>query len=53
MLEAPIPGDVEMREVAAALFGLVNVEAPSLFPDFALASLAEGTHVLKKSAIAP
>jgi thymidylate synthase (FAD) len=41
-----IPGDVEMREVAAAVFTLVQAEAPSLFSDFALTRLADNTPVL-------
>jgi len=31
-----------MREVAAALFALVRVEAPSLFADFTLGTLPDG-----------
>ena len=41
-----IPGDVEMREVAAALFKSVKAEAPSLFVDFNLQMLPDGTPVL-------
>ena len=43
-----IPGDVEMREVAGALFRLVQNEAPSLFADFTLAKLADGTPILTR-----
>jgi thymidylate synthase (FAD) len=46
-IRGSIPGDVEMREIAGALFGLVEGEAPSLFPDFSLERLADGTPVLK------
>ncbi len=41
-----IPGDVEMREVAAAIFKLVQAEAPSLFSDFRLTLLPDETPVL-------
>lgn len=41
-----IPGDVEMREVAATLFKSVQAEAPSLFADFILETLSDGTPVL-------
>jgi thymidylate synthase (FAD) len=41
-----IPGDVEMREVAAALFKSVQSEAPSLFADFCLETLSDGSPVL-------
>jgi thymidylate synthase (FAD) len=41
-----IPGDVEMREVAAALFKSVQAEAPSLFADFCLKTLSDGSPVL-------
>jgi thymidylate synthase (FAD) len=41
-----IPGDVEMREVAAAVFKLVQGEAPSLFVDFALEVWPDGTPIL-------
>jgi thymidylate synthase (FAD) len=43
-----IPGDMEMREVAAGLFTLVQVEAPSLFADFVLGTLPDGTSVLTR-----
>ena len=43
-----IPGDVEMREVAAALFKLVKDEAPSLFADFTLGTLPDGSPVLTR-----
>jgi thymidylate synthase (FAD) len=43
-----IPGDVEMREVAGAMFKLVYADAPSLFPDFALTTLADETPVLTR-----
>lgn len=41
-----IPGDIEMREVAAALFKAVRTDAPSLFDDFKLESLPDGSPVL-------
>jgi len=41
-----IPGDLEMREVAAALFKSVQAEAPSLFADFSLETLSDGSPVL-------
>jgi thymidylate synthase (FAD) len=44
-----IPGDVEMREVAAALFKLVRDEAPSLFADFTLGMLPDGSPVLTRT----
>jgi thymidylate synthase (FAD) len=43
-----IPGDEEMREVAAALFTLVRAEAPSLFSDFMLGTLPDGSSVLTR-----
>jgi thymidylate synthase (FAD) len=43
-----IPGDVEMREVAGALFRLVQDEAPALFADFTLANLHDGTATLTR-----
>ena len=41
-----IPGDVEMRQVAAALFNAVEAEAPALFADFRLDTLSDGSPVL-------
>ena len=41
-----IPGDLEMREVAAGIFNLVKVEAPCLFPDFRMETLSDGSPVL-------
>jgi thymidylate synthase (FAD) len=41
-----IPGDVEMREIAGAMFKLVQADAPSLFSDFTLTTLADETPVL-------
>jgi len=43
-----IPGDVEMREVAGAMFKLVHSDAPSLFSDFALTTLADETPLLTR-----
>jgi thymidylate synthase (FAD) len=45
-----IPGDVEMREVAGAMFKLVQADAPSLFSDFRLTTLADKTPVLIQEA---
>jgi thymidylate synthase (FAD) len=44
-----IPGDVEMREVASELFRLVQSEAPSLFADFTLTTLPDGTPTLART----
>lgn len=43
-----IPGDVEMREVGAALFRLVQNDGPSLFADFTLTNLPDGTPTLTR-----
>jgi thymidylate synthase (FAD) len=43
-----IPGDLEMREVAAGLFKLVEDEAPSLFADFTLGALPDGSPILTR-----
>ncbi len=43
-----ILGDVEMREVTAAIFRLVEPDAPALFSDFSLAALADATPVLRR-----
>jgi len=45
-----IPGDVEMREVAGAMFKLVQADAPSLFSDFRLTTLGDKTPVLTQEA---
>jgi thymidylate synthase (FAD) len=45
-IRGAILGDIEMREVAAALFKLVRVEAPSLFDDFILGNLPDGSPTL-------
>lgn len=50
-IRGSIPGDIEMREVAAALFSLVQPEAPSLFADFSLKKLRDGTPLLVRSEI--
>ncbi len=50
-IRGSIPGDIEMRKVAAALFNLVRSEAPSLFDDFALQKLRDGTPVLTHSGL--
>lgn len=48
-IRGSIPGDIEMREVAAALFNLVRREAPSLFGDFTLEKLSDGSPSLVHS----
>jgi thymidylate synthase (FAD) len=48
-IRGSIPGDIEMREVAAAVFELVKIDAPSLFDDFALRSLPGGSPSLNHS----
>jgi thymidylate synthase (FAD) len=48
-IRGAIPGDVEMREVAAELFRRVRKEAPQLFRDFALQRLPDGTSTLAYS----
>jgi thymidylate synthase (FAD) len=48
-IRGSIPGDIEMREVAAELFKLVQNDGPSLFADFSLQQLADGTPVLNYS----
>lgn len=45
-IRGSIPGDIEMREVVAALFELVRSDAPSLFDDFVLEKLADGSPML-------
>lgn len=46
MIRGSIPGDIEMREVASALFKAIRPEAPSLFDDFVLGTLADGSPTL-------
>jgi thymidylate synthase (FAD) len=41
-----IPGDEEMRRVAAALLTHLQVEAPSLFFDFAVDTLSDGSPIV-------
>jgi thymidylate synthase (FAD) len=48
-IRGSILGDIEMREVAAALFSQVQPEAPSLFADFTLGRLRDGTPLLTHS----
>jgi thymidylate synthase (FAD) len=45
-IRGSIPGDIEMRQVAAELFKLVRTDGPSLFDDFCLQELPDGTPVL-------
>lgn len=47
-----IPGDIEMRQVSAALLDIVKREAPAMFSDFEINRLSDGSPiVLKASAI--
>ena len=43
-----IPGDVEMRQVAAALLKLLHPEAPSVFEDFHIRLLPDGSPIVMK-----
>jgi len=43
-----IPGDIEMRQVMAGLFRLVQAEAPALFSDFRLETLPDGIPILRR-----
>jgi thymidylate synthase (FAD) len=51
VVRGSIPGDVEMRQVASSLFKLVVGEAPSLFLDFKLEGLVDGSPALKHQAL--
>ena len=46
-----IPGDEEMRTVCGELLKLLKVEAPALFMDFELKSLADGSPIVVKKKI--
>jgi thymidylate synthase (FAD) len=46
-----IPGDIEMRLVAASLLEIVKREAPGIFSDFRTERLADGSPILKKDKI--
>jgi thymidylate synthase (FAD) len=46
-----IPGDIEMRSIAAALLNLVRNEAPSFFADFKVTELSDGSPILIHSPI--
>jgi len=46
-IRGSIPGDIEMREVAAQLFKLVQTHGTSLFDDFSLQELPDGTPMVK------
>jgi thymidylate synthase (FAD) len=48
-IRGSIPGDIEMREVVAEIFRVVQPEAPSLFDDFTLEILQDATPVLRHS----
>lgn len=43
-----IIGDVEMREATAAMFRLVEPDAPALFSDFSLTALPDASPVLRR-----
>ena len=45
-IRGSIPGDVEMRQVAAALLQILRSEAPSLFFDFEIRTLSDGSPIL-------
>lgn len=47
-LRGTIPGDVEMRLVATELLRIVRVEAPSIFSDFTIDHLSDGTPILSQ-----
>lgn len=49
MVRGSIPGDIEMREVAVTIYELVRTDAPSLFDDFALCCLPDGSPALVHS----
>jgi thymidylate synthase (FAD) len=42
-----IVGDIEMRRVCGLLLGVMKSEAPSLFSDFEIASLPDGTPIVR------
>jgi thymidylate synthase (FAD) len=44
-----IPGDIEMRRVAAALLGIVKREAPGMFFDFKIESLSDGSPIVRRN----
>src|SRR5712692_4565505 len=46
-LRGGIPGDVEMRKVATELLKIVRLQAPSLFSDFKIEELSDGTPIVK------
>jgi thymidylate synthase (FAD) len=43
-----IPGDEEMRTVSALILETLNQEAPSLFSDFAIEQMADGTPIVRQ-----
>lgn len=43
-----IPGDEEMRRVSAELLKVVHTEAPSMFSDFCVESLSDGSPIVKR-----
>jgi thymidylate synthase (FAD) len=46
-LRGGIPGDVEMRRVATELLKIVRLQAPSIFSDFTIEELSDGTPIVK------
>ena len=51
LVRGSIPGDEEMRMVCGELLKLLKVEAPALFMDFELKSLADGSPIVVKKKI--
>jgi thymidylate synthase (FAD) len=47
-LRGAIPGDLEMREVAASLLELLRAEAPALFQDFLIERLSDGSPIVRR-----
>jgi thymidylate synthase (FAD) len=43
-----IPGDIEMRLVAARLFQIVEREAPAMFFDFKTEKLSDGSPIVRR-----
>jgi thymidylate synthase (FAD) len=48
-VRGPIPGDIEMRLVAAALLKIVKHEAPGMFFDFRIEKLSDGSPIVRKN----
>ncbi len=49
-IRGSIPGDVEMRKVGTELLRLVQAEAPSLFFDFRVERLPDGSPIVRRAA---